>query len=157
VSIDSVANALKSRGFQRPPGSPRLVTRLRRIREILVSQSGTITLAEDAGTPGSPPRAEDVPPVESGPVRVEDESPATSEPVDEPDDDRQPDFLNYSDGESDEPEVDGNRADSPRAPSQPGRSGSGSPASSGSGSGRRRRRRRWRGGPRQSAPGPQPA
>lgn len=154
VSIDSVANALKSRGFQRSPGSPRLVTRLRRIREILVSQSGMITLAEDAGPPGSPPPLEAAPPVESEPVRVEDESPAASEPVDEPDyDDRQPDFLNYSDGASDVPEVDGNRAEAPRAQSPPGRSGSGSP----SGSGRRRRRRRWRGGPRQSSPGPQPA
>ena len=46
VVIDTVANALKSRGFQRPPGSPRLVTRLRRIRELLVSPSGTITLAD---------------------------------------------------------------------------------------------------------------
>ena len=53
VSIDAVANALKSRGFQRSPGSPRLVTRLRRIKELLVSPSGTITLAED----GAPPRA----------------------------------------------------------------------------------------------------
>ena len=150
VSIDSVANALKSRGFQRSPGSPRLVTRLRRIREILVSQSGMITLAEDAGPPGSPPRLEAAPPVESEPVRVEDESPVASEPVDEPDDDRQPDFLNYSDSESDEPEVDGNRAEPPRPQSQPGRSGSG--GGSPSGSGRRRRRRRWRGGPASQLP-----
>jgi hypothetical protein len=48
VVLDVVANALKARGFQRPPGSPRLVTRLRRIRELVVSPSGVITLAEDA-------------------------------------------------------------------------------------------------------------
>jgi hypothetical protein len=46
VSIDALANVLKSRGFRRPPGSPRLMTRLRRIREIVVSPSGVITLAE---------------------------------------------------------------------------------------------------------------
>lgn len=48
VVLDAVANALKARGFQRPPGSPRLVTRLRRMRELVVSPSGLITLAEDA-------------------------------------------------------------------------------------------------------------
>src|SRR5262249_33641451 len=48
VSIDTLANALKARGFRRPPGSPRLLTRLRRIREIVVSSSGGITLASEA-------------------------------------------------------------------------------------------------------------
>lgn len=48
VSIDVLANALKSRGFRRPPGSPRLLTRLRRIREIVVSPSGAIMLADEA-------------------------------------------------------------------------------------------------------------
>src|SRR5262249_2853510 len=32
VTIDMLANALKARGFSRPPGSPRLITRLRRIK-----------------------------------------------------------------------------------------------------------------------------
>src|SRR5262249_51439927 len=44
VTIDTLANALKSRGFSRPPGSPRLITRLRRIKEITVSRSGMIAL-----------------------------------------------------------------------------------------------------------------
>ena len=44
VTIDTLANALKSRGFSRPPGSPRLITRLRRIKELTVSRSGAITL-----------------------------------------------------------------------------------------------------------------
>ena len=48
VTIDTLANALKSRGFSRTPGSPRLITRLRRIKEITVSRSGTIALV----TPG---------------------------------------------------------------------------------------------------------
>ena len=138
VSIDAVANALKARGFQRPPGSPRLVTRLRRIREILVSSSGTITLAED-GT--APPTSE---PGNGSAPRVEPESWNPSAPVDEePDEDRQPDFLRLSD-ETELPEVDGNRADPPSSTATPARSG------------RRRRRRRWRGGPRQSAPGSPP-
>ena len=34
VTLDALANALKARGFSRPPGSPRLITRLRRIREL---------------------------------------------------------------------------------------------------------------------------
>lgn len=136
VSIDTVANALKARGFQRPPGSPRLVTRLRRIREISVSTSGTITLAEDgAAPPPSEPRIESTP-------QVEPESGSPSAPVDEElDEDRQPDFLRLQD-ETELPEVDGNRADPPPpAATTPARSG------------RRRRRRRWRGGPRQPSPG----
>jgi hypothetical protein len=136
VSIDAVANALKSRGFQRPPGSPRLVTRLRRIREILVSPSGTITLAEDGGAPVTESRIE-------SPPRVESESRTPSEPAGEIEEDRQPDFLGRPEG-VEMPEVDGNRAEAP-------------PAAAPSRGGRRRRRRRWRGGPRQPVPGSQPA
>ena len=44
VSLDSLSNALKARGFRRPPGSPRLITRLRRIKELEVTRSGTIRL-----------------------------------------------------------------------------------------------------------------
>jgi hypothetical protein len=46
VLIDTLARALKERGFSRPPGSPRLITRLRRIRQLQVSQTGRITLAD---------------------------------------------------------------------------------------------------------------
>ena len=48
VLIDNVARTLKARGFSRPPGSPRLVTRLRRIKELSVSPTGMITLAAGA-------------------------------------------------------------------------------------------------------------
>jgi hypothetical protein len=48
VSIDTLANTLKARGFSRPPGSPRLITRLRRIKEIAISRAGLITLAGGA-------------------------------------------------------------------------------------------------------------
>lgn len=58
VLIDTLARALKERGFSRPAGSPRLITRLRRIRELVVSRTGMITLA-DAATGGRvPPTAE---------------------------------------------------------------------------------------------------
>ena len=53
VTLDSLANALKSRGFSRPPGSPRLITRLRRIKEISLSRSGVITLL--GGSTAEPP------------------------------------------------------------------------------------------------------
>jgi len=51
VSIDTVANTLKSHGFSRPPGSPRLITRLRRIKEIEVGRSGMITLVGSDAAP----------------------------------------------------------------------------------------------------------
>src|SRR5213079_798182 len=44
VLLDTLARMLKARGFSRPPGSPRLVTRLRRIKELSVSPTGMITL-----------------------------------------------------------------------------------------------------------------
>jgi hypothetical protein len=52
VTIDALANALKTRGFRRPPGSPRLITRLRRIRELDVSRNGLIALAAGAAFNG---------------------------------------------------------------------------------------------------------
>lgn len=63
VSIDTLANTLKARGFSRPPGSPRLITRLRRIKEIAISRAGLITLvggsteiADAVEAPEPPPR-----------------------------------------------------------------------------------------------------
>ena len=44
LTLDTLANALKSRGFSRPSGSPRLITRLRRIKEIALSRTGVVTL-----------------------------------------------------------------------------------------------------------------
>jgi hypothetical protein len=55
VTIDNLANALKVRGFSRPPGSPRLITRLRRLKEISLSASGVITLLDAAGPPPEAP------------------------------------------------------------------------------------------------------
>jgi hypothetical protein len=63
VLIDSVARTLKARGFARPPGSPRLVTRLRRIKEIAVSPAGMITLVGEPAPaePAAPTIVELVP------------------------------------------------------------------------------------------------
>ena len=69
VLIDNLARTLKARGFSRPPGSPRLVTRLRRIKELMVSPTGMITLvpgAADDAAELAPPAAGDAP-VESAP------------------------------------------------------------------------------------------
>jgi len=63
VLIDTLERTLKARGFSRPPGSPRLITRLRRIRELSVSARGMITLADaprDAASRDEPLDAEPV-------------------------------------------------------------------------------------------------
>ena len=60
VLIDTLARALKERGFSRPPGSPRLITRLRRIRELAVSRTGMITLVGAAPAPDDGQPAEEV-------------------------------------------------------------------------------------------------
>jgi len=52
VSIDALSNALKAHGFRRTPGSPRLITRLRRIKELEVSRNGAIRLVEPGPAEG---------------------------------------------------------------------------------------------------------
>jgi hypothetical protein len=42
VNLDAIANALKAEGFTRPPGSPRLVVRLRRMKDIEVQPNGLV-------------------------------------------------------------------------------------------------------------------
>jgi hypothetical protein len=82
VSIDTLANTLKARGFSRPPGSPRLITRLRRIKEIAISRAGLITLAggateiaQPSGDMREPPSRHPAEP-ESRPAVAETEAPA---------------------------------------------------------------------------------
>src|SRR5204862_5592926 len=78
------------RGFSRPPGSPRLSTRLRRIKELEVSRAGVITVV-GGGAAGPAEREEPVTIAEplarapeSAPVDAEAEEPSeAAEPVDE--------------------------------------------------------------------------
>ena len=73
VTIDALSNALKSRGFRRPPGSPRLITRLRRIKEIEVSRTGMIRLASASEEPAA--MAVDSEASETAPVATEEGAP----------------------------------------------------------------------------------
>ncbi|MEX2221911.1 MAG: hypothetical protein WEG40_08940 [Candidatus Rokuibacteriota bacterium] len=79
VLIDTLTRALKERGFSRPPGSPRLITRLRRIREIEVSRTGMITLV---GTAAAPTRAHEPPASDAAAEAAElDADAASDEPI----------------------------------------------------------------------------
>jgi hypothetical protein len=51
VTLDQLANALRERGFRRTPGSPRLITRLKRIKEIDVNRNGLIRVDENGEAP----------------------------------------------------------------------------------------------------------
>ena len=92
VSIDTLANALKSRGFRRTPGSPRLITRLRRIREIAIDRGGRITLVD--GRPAAHQPSQPAPPLRDEPAPIREEpvepdgnralQPSSDEAEDEP-------------------------------------------------------------------------
>ncbi len=125
VLIDTLARALKERGFSRPPGSPRLITRLRRIRQLVVSQTGRITLA-DAG--GAAPR-----PIEAGPMADAELEPVETEM-----------------GAADDEPTPGNEAPGPEAS---GAEGGGATGDGPHRSRRRRRRRGGRGRGRGSGSG----
>jgi hypothetical protein len=67
VNLDLLINALKAEGFGRPPGSPRLVTRLRKMKDVIVSPTGMVrlvpgTIVVPSGQPAAslPARPEDV-------------------------------------------------------------------------------------------------
>ena len=57
VNLDVLANALKSEGFTRPPGSLRLVTRLRKLKDVEVSPNGMVRLAQSQTSPATPDEA----------------------------------------------------------------------------------------------------
>lgn len=64
VTLDALSNALKARGHRRPPGSLRLVTRVRRIKQIEVGRNGVIYLRDGdhpAPAPQAPPVAHRTP------------------------------------------------------------------------------------------------
>jgi hypothetical protein len=64
INLDALANALKTEGFTRPPGSPRLVTRLRKLKDVEVSANGMVRHvsgssephARDTATPAASPK-----------------------------------------------------------------------------------------------------
>jgi hypothetical protein len=73
VNLDLLINALKAEGFGRPPGSPRLVTRLRKMKDVEVSPTGMVRLV--SLPPGPLPM--DLPPIataDSG-AKIANESP----------------------------------------------------------------------------------
>jgi hypothetical protein len=86
VTLDALANALKARGFSRTPGSPRLITRLRRIREITVNRAGVITLhpMDAAMPPESVPQETAVVGVENEALPGDEQPPLDSAPNVEP-------------------------------------------------------------------------
>jgi hypothetical protein len=53
VTLDALTLALKAQGFQRPEGSPRLITRLKRMKDVEVSRDGRVRLVQGAETVSS--------------------------------------------------------------------------------------------------------
>jgi hypothetical protein len=78
VLIDRLARELKERGFSRTPGSPRLVTRLRRIKELSVSPTGMISLV--GGVPAAEHHARHAPAHPSPGPHVQQEAAIASGP-----------------------------------------------------------------------------
>jgi len=58
VTLDALTVALKAAGFQRPPGSPRLVTRLRRMKDVEVLPNGKVRMAASSEVVASEAPAE---------------------------------------------------------------------------------------------------
>ena len=150
VTLDSLANALKARGFSRPPGSPRLITRLRRIKELEVNRAGVITLVGDAGAPApeTPARAQSTQREESTERGESTERAASTAREVEPSAVEAPITASSESAESEdaatEPEVE--------APDPRNREGAHLQTASGVDAGRRRRRSR-RGGRRRRGRG----
>jgi hypothetical protein len=66
VNLDVLEKALKAEGFARPPGSPRLVTRLRTLKEVEIDSHGRVRLRHAPA-----PEPEPVAAVEPEPVAAE--------------------------------------------------------------------------------------
>jgi hypothetical protein len=85
ITLDMLANALKARGFARRPGSTRLITRLKLIKDIVIDRNGFIRLADGvSGISGGPVRIIRDEPVE---VEVELEPPGDDDERGDPSDD----------------------------------------------------------------------
>lgn len=57
INLDVLEKALKAEGFARPPGSPRLVTRLRSLKDVELDSHGRARLAPTAALPDAEPAA----------------------------------------------------------------------------------------------------
>jgi len=114
VTLDQLANALRERGFRRTPGSPRLITRLKRIRDIDVNRNGLIRVGGEA--------------VEAAPQHRHQVAPAVAPAIEEADD-----------GFSIDPDED---AGEEAAETEAGEAPLDTEPASGEGGQRRRRRRR---------------
>lgn len=66
VNLDVLEKALKSEGFARPPGSPRLVTRLRALKEVEVDSHGRVRVTPTMAPPPEEPAEEPAGRAESG-------------------------------------------------------------------------------------------
>jgi hypothetical protein len=136
VTLDALANALKSRGFRRTPGSPRLITRLKNLKGVEVTRAGVVRLVGGAAAPVETPALLHPPAQLAGMPEDEDAQPvplAVSAPP-----------LDDEAGDDDEGPGPGNERDPSASPA----SDSDSPAAAGAADPRRRRRRggrRWRG------------
>jgi hypothetical protein len=85
VNLDLLINALKAEGFGRPPGSPRLVTRLRKMKDVEVSPTGMVRLVSlppgplpmDVSPASAPPAAAavEMPPAALAPPGVDRKKP----------------------------------------------------------------------------------
>jgi hypothetical protein len=69
INLDLLSTALKAEGFSRPPGSPRLITRLRSIKGVEVNANGMLRLVGDADASSSAASPGDEGAAAAAPVR----------------------------------------------------------------------------------------
>ncbi len=82
VNLDILENALKAEGFSRPPGSPRLVTRLRMLKEVEVDSHGRVRVVPGEHAP-APAEAHAPAPAPVHAPRQRRAAPAAQPPADE--------------------------------------------------------------------------
>ncbi len=160
ITLDTLSNALKSRGFRRTPGSPRLITRLRNLKGIEVTRAGIVRLLEPGGSErAEAPRAEraeapraEPPRNEPPPLRAVSQLAGMPEIV-------ASNFASLGPRSEPEPETESDSEDEPGPgnEAEPGNRGEpGQPSEPGTGRRRRRggrRRRGRRGGGGSGGPG----
>jgi hypothetical protein len=86
VTLDQLANALRERGFRRTPGSPRLITRLKRIRQLDINRNGLIRVMDDDAPPARHAAPEPVESHDAADEPVDIEPPTDEDEADEAED-----------------------------------------------------------------------